>query len=314
MGRWHRVHRCQRTDRGGFDLHQVAKASASWNANHHTTANFSYVCRLGAGCTGSTTFSPGPALPPDAIRADVSGRLQSNVWVRGALRGFAYTDDIDYLEVGLQPKLQSDIWGYHGNDCGDADGDGVPETVSALTLDVDASASLFVEGSFLDHSKELEIASGSKHLIFKDLLGSGSTALSPMLKFLAEARAGTATAASVEMRPCWPYQENVTYAVAWNDIQRSNAEGPAHQAALTTNTFSAQQTATVTATALHDAHGRWLGQSTSRSIQVGPGVPTTSGNGGSGSSAGGQSGSCPINCGNTYCPCGQTCINHQYCQ
>ncbi len=42
------------------------------------------------------------------------------------------------VSTGIQPRSGAgDLWGYYGNACGDADGNGINETVSALTLNLD---------------------------------------------------------------------------------------------------------------------------------------------------------------------------------
>ena len=50
------------------------------------------------------------------------------------------TEWLAYAQVGVRPYLRGDLWGYYGNACGDADSNGVNETVNALTFDLGLAA------------------------------------------------------------------------------------------------------------------------------------------------------------------------------
>ena len=43
-----------------------------------------------------------------------------------------------YAQAGAQAYARANIWGYYGNTCGDADGDGSNETVQALLAELHA--------------------------------------------------------------------------------------------------------------------------------------------------------------------------------
>lgn len=252
----------------GLDVHQEATASLTFRGTHAVGASFDYSCETGAGCKGSSQFELGGLQTPGALAGSVAGHLKPEAWVQVSVRGYFYTEKLAYAQVGVRPRLKADLWGYFGNECGDGDGDGTPETVSALTLDVDGTASLVAEGSFVGSSKEWQLASISKHLMFKDLLASGSTAMSPILQGPNQGTVNANTRYTAQMRPCWPYTENVDYDLNWGDGQISNVSGAPKVATPSTHQFAQPGEFPVTLGALRDAHGRGLGQHTQREIQI----------------------------------------------
>jgi hypothetical protein len=253
----------------GLDLHQDATASVTFHGMNAVDASFDYSCEVGQGCKGSSHFDLGDLQTPDALTGSVTGHLKPEAWVQASIRGYFYTEKLAYAQIGVRPRLKADLWGYLGNECGDADADGNPETVSALTLDVDGTASLVAEGSLVGSSKEWELGSISKHLLFKDLLGSGSSAMSPMLQGPNQGTVNVDTSYSAQMRPCWPYSENVDYELSWDDGEATSLTGAPKQAAFATHRFAQEGDFAVGLTALRDGHGRVVGQRTSHTIEIG---------------------------------------------
>jgi len=151
----------------------------------------------------------------------------------------------------------------------DADENGSPETVHALTFDLDWQ--LFVTGqasAFNGTPKRWDdlLHSRRSHLGFWDLLGS--TAMSPLLSGIATPPVGLSQAYQVRMRPCWPYADNVDYRLNWGDGTSTDFSGAASSFTAATHAWPALGTQVLRLTALRDAHGRQLNQATPRSVQV----------------------------------------------
>ena len=73
----------------------------------------------------------------------------------------------------------------------------------------------------------------------------------------------------MKIRPCWPYTDQVTYQVNWGDGGAAQTlQGAPGTDVTASHTWTAESSPTVTATSVSDAHGRALGQSYSRTIQV----------------------------------------------
>ncbi len=74
---------------------------------------------------------------PGTITGSLSARADVRLWAQAAFRAYLWRESLAYGQVGLRPALIGDLWGYTGNNCGDANGDGVNEPVSAVTFDMD---------------------------------------------------------------------------------------------------------------------------------------------------------------------------------
>ena len=172
----------------GLDLTASATGSVTYTGSQSATGSFNYYCRLN-GCTGSASFTQTNPVSPQMTTASVSGRIQPNLWVQVAVRGYLYSEWVAYAQLGARAYLRGDLWGYYGNNCGDADANGIFETVSALTFDLDLQAYVTAQARAFGASptqwNDL-YHTPRYHLRFWDL--TGSSALSPLLE-------GSATAA-----------------------------------------------------------------------------------------------------------------------
>ncbi|HEY0554001.1 MAG TPA: fibronectin type III domain-containing protein, partial [Thermoanaerobaculia bacterium] len=251
-------------------------ASISGNLTAHLGANangtFSYTCTTDD-CSGTSNFTDNFAFtgPTGAVQA----KLDATAYARVMLRVGVYDESIAYVEGGLKAYAKAGIWGYLGNGCGDADGDGNNETVQALLADLSWGYQFaYGMGGWLLPDR-LNYTGGSSYpLGWLDLLGTGgSTVLTPMISGSATATQGTAATYTVKMRPCYPYTDAVNFTMTpgtWTGA--TSVTPPAGSSALQT-TFLAAGNQTITATAVSDATGRNFQSATSRTIAVAPTVP-----------------------------------------
>jgi len=196
-------------------LDASAKATADLDGTVTATGSFDAICN-GDGCTTSKSFTHGFAEnhPPTF---NLTGRVKVTPWIQGSVRTYLYSESVAYGQVGVKAALDGDLWFYSGNGCGDADDDGVNETVSALTLDadldLDLTAKLYVIGLV---DKHWSWGIGRWHVGFWDLMPGGSSALEPIFYRKTYASGAVVYDPSTpggltfmgRMRPCWPYTNN----------------------------------------------------------------------------------------------------------
>lgn len=258
----------------GLDLQATATGTVTYTGSQSATGAFNYNCTM-SGCTGSSSFTQNNPVSPQIGTAGISGRIQPNVWIQAAFRGYLYTEWLAYAQLGVRPILQGDLWGYVGNNCGDADGDGIAENVDALALDLDLQVNVTAQaaafGGSPSHWNDLW-HTPRFHLGFWDLIGS--EALQPMDGGSSAAAVGVSQPYTAKMRPCYPYTDPVSYQFNWGDGTTSNTSGAPQTGAAAGHTWGSTGTKTVALTAFSDTHGRTFNTSTSRNILVGSGTWT----------------------------------------
>jgi hypothetical protein len=258
----------------GLDLQASATGTVTYTGSQNATGSFNYNCTM-SGCSGSSSFTQNNPVSPQLGTAGISGRIQPNVWIQGAVRGYLYSEGLAYAQLGIRPTLQGDLWGYLGNYCGDGDGNGIFENVDALTLDLDlqvfvtAQAAAF--GGSPSHWNDLWHTS-RLHLNFWDLIGSEG--LQPMAGGSSATSIGISRPYTAAMRPCYPYTDNVSYQFNWADGTTSNVSGAPQTAVAVNHAWATSGTKPVALTALSDAHGRVFNRAISRNILVGTGTWT----------------------------------------
>jgi|GEM_PF-3125859 len=257
----------------GFDQGGITgnvTGSTTYSGNRTFSGTFDYLC-TSSNCSGTSQFNS-TGLGPQPATGSVSGRFQPNIFAQVGVRAYLYTEGLAYAQVGVRPYLRGDLWGYHGNTCGDANGDGHFETVSALTFDLDWQVHVTGQADTFATNvwKRSLWASPRWHIGFWDLLGgNGSTAMSPMLSGPALVPVGVPETFGARMRPCWPYTDTVQYRMNWGDGSALQAlSGPAASVVSASHAWAAVGMPQLTLTSLQDSHGRSLNKSTTRSVQA----------------------------------------------
>lgn len=246
----------------GLDLSARLAATGRYTANQAASYSLSYVCTT-SGCTGSRTYQ----LPTPVFTVGLSGSVEISPWADVGLRGYLYTAEFASAKIGFRPYLRGDLWGYLGNDCGDADADGSPDGVRALTFDLDFEPTVNREFIFFGKDSFGQLwTGGRRHLLFRDL--TTSTAMSPMFAGAASTGVATPTTYSLSMRRCWPYSDAVSYRMEWGDGSVSQGSGSPTAATELTHAWTGPGTYAANAVSVSDAHGRSLGRATARAIEV----------------------------------------------
>lgn len=256
----------------GFDknaLNASVTGSVTYSGRRSISGYLDYYCTSSA-CTGYSSFDT-TDLGTQPVTAGISGRFQPSIYAQVAIRGYLYGEGFAYAQVGVRPYLHGDLWGYYGNNCGDADGDGFFETVDALTFDLDWQLHITAQAdTFLTSEWRRNLWSSPRwHIGFWDLLGgNGSDALSPMLTGPATVPLNAPQNYSARMRGCWPYTENVDYSLNWGDGAVQSLNGPAATPTSASHAWALTGTPQLSLTALRDSHGRQFNRTTTRPIVV----------------------------------------------
>lgn len=254
----------------GLSIKAKADTSLHLNTKSQASGSFDYTCTM-AGCTGSANLKS--SSDPMATTAMAQLRAEPDLWGQVSARAFLYDEWLAYAQVGLRPHIYGDLWGYIGNTCGDADGDGYNENVTALTLDVDSQVFVNAEAAlFGGKPKRWDDLWHTKryHLAFWDLLGS--TAVVPMLNGPSYTNVGTSKQYSAKMRPCWPYPDDVTYTLAWGDGSSSSATSPPQNWVPYEHAWAYPGEVGIQVTADSDKHGRSLANSVTKSVLISCGL------------------------------------------
>jgi hypothetical protein len=253
----------------GFDANAInasVTGSVTYSGRRSVSGYLDYYCTPDD-CTGTRNFDT-TDLGSQLITAGITARFQPSVYLQVAFRGYLYSEGVAYAQAGVRPYLHADLWGYYGNNCGDADGNGHFETVDALTFDLDWQLAITAQAdTFLTREWRRELWRSQRwHVGFWEL--TESEALSPILEGPAVVPVNSAQNYSARMRPCWPYTDNVDYILDWGDGSTEAFSGPAATQTERTHTWSQLGVKSLRLTALRDTHGRHLNHSTSRSVQA----------------------------------------------
>lgn len=254
-----------------FGISANAAASATFKGAAWAKAGFVYTCTT-SGCDGSRSFDWG-FQEDQSPTFDLAASVRIKPWVQGALRAYLYSDSIAYGQVGVRPRLDFHLWAKAGNSCGDANHDGVNESVYGAAFDarfdLDLTARAYAFGKTYDKQWNLYDA----HVGFWKS-GGANTPWSPI--WYQKDQSGTVVIdppppGTITMvggiRPCWPYTDKVRYRVEWGD-------GKTDEFSLTPWTFAISHTYgwggtySVKITVLDDAKGRVLGKSATRQVSV----------------------------------------------
>ena len=241
-----------------------AAATLTLNGSFLANSTFNVDC-AGTSCSGSMNgehlFSPN-----GAPTASVSARVKVTPWIKAAVQAYVISPSILSGQVGVKGSLQGNLFGYYGNTCGDANGDGTNETVGAVTLDakldVAVDASLSVVGSTVaSHSWDV----WNPHVGFWKIWDDGL--LEPI--FYSQGSVEGTAVMKGRMRPCWPYSDAMTYSLAWGDgTTQSITDPPATLFSESRGLGYGRHSLSLEA--VSDAAGRQLGTTTDAGVYLSP--------------------------------------------
>ncbi|MEM8996599.1 MAG: hypothetical protein AAGF23_17575, partial [Acidobacteriota bacterium] len=281
--------------RAGLKAGITVQADVDYETSGVSTGTFDYTCIGVTRCTGHASLNAQGFTNPQAVTGSIQGRAELEAYVDIGFRAYLYRESLAYAQVGVRPKAIIDLWGYYGNNCGDADCDESAEVLAALTASIDWKIAVTGELKGLGRSTKAELLeSPAFHLAFFDFLDS--PALEPMLHGPGTVRLNEWVTYQARMRPCWPYDDDVTYEVEWEDGTVNTFTKAPDEYQNLSHYFPNAGSKPVTVTAVRDAHGRRLNRSTTRDIEVsvfaGTDDPNCSAGGtGSGGGSGGTGGS-----------------------
>jgi hypothetical protein len=284
----------------GYDVNSSLTGSVSLANTGTGVYSFDYTCTSN-NCNGTNNSTVQFQNGTNAPRASAAVNIGIKPYFAIEAVGYLYTESFLSAGLGSEISVPSTLWGYYGNACGDADGDGSTETVKSLVLDVNAQLALYgkwkvfgnqnwawLDSKFSiagwDLFKVSDYTTRNKapfyalrrNLIFREFESAATSALTPVIVGPSSI-AASGSGYSAMMRSCVPFDDKMNYVFDWGDSTTTAFSGDGAQ-----QTFQAHNWATTGAknlklTAQSDVIHRNYGVSTVRPITVvtlpAPGVP-----------------------------------------
>ncbi len=201
------------------DLRVTADGQAIGNftVTNSQRSVFDFECS-GNGCTGHEKGSRAPTTTNES--AQIEGQVQVKPGIFTALQ-LSFDYNILQGRAGPEPYLLG-----IANGCGavsatqTAGGPSTSQTNSALVADLDWGMMLRAEalagGQRIGERWEYNRVMRDKHMWFRDLAASGSTALVPSVTAPAQFSAAQPAVLKVRMPSCYPYTDKVKYRLTWD--------------------------------------------------------------------------------------------------
>ena len=187
---------------------------------------FDFECS-GKGCTGHEKGATAPTTTNES--AQIQGQVQVKPGIFTALQ-LSFDYNILQGRAGPEPYLLG-----IANGCGNvsaaqtAGGPSTSQTNGALVADLDWGLMLRGEalagGQRIGNRWEYDKLMRDKHMWFKDLVQSGSTALMPAVTGPGQFTAAQPAAVKVRMPSCYPYTDKVKYRLTWDGGATLKAPG-----------------------------------------------------------------------------------------
>jgi hypothetical protein len=221
-------------------LTSEAQVSAGLRAPFNGRYSFAYSCTK-SGCTEQRPFESFFETAPDPAQlvGSVSARvvLRPSIDISASVDGFIYIKKLRFFraELGTNLAIPAELWLYVGNTCGDADGDGLNESVRGATFDISGELYAYAELKYFGFETVRSVALNlpvpwvrrlvpdvlsaraektyRRSFFYRDLEPGGSTALSPLI-VSAPTLPQRQSMITLRMRPCVPVSApNVDYLV-----------------------------------------------------------------------------------------------------
>ena len=236
------------------------------------TGSLQVNCTMG-GCSNSSSFSQTPLsitreldFAAQGLRGVIKPYLFGGLMVTVGLSGDILSEvpPLAVAKLGPAPYVKADLWAYYGP-CSKKGPD-----LSAVTGDLDfgldirakawspALADLDPSGIFPEDwvGADWILYNWEKHLGF--LVLGESSALSPLIAGNTSPVADYPSTYTLQMRPCYPYNDPIAYQVDWGDGSSPSVSdtAPPHSGNSISHTYHGKATYSLLGTPLKDQHGR----------------------------------------------------------
>ena len=173
-------------------------------------------------CTGEECSDPDPTVLSefgfsDQTTFELTLDARARLWARVAVELDFVHEKLAHAWIGATGSVRARVYGYLGNTCGDADGDGSNEYVEDLLVDVIADFDLDAGLSgYLLPDKEWLLFSDTRNLAFWDIhdIAEGWNLTDPVVRGPSDVDLGEALTYTITTRPCYPFDEPIS--VDWS--------------------------------------------------------------------------------------------------
>lgn len=181
-------------------------------------------------CTGEECSDPDPRIESvfdfsDQTTYELTLDARARLWARAAVELDFVHEDLAHAWAGATGSVSARVYGYLGNTCGDADGDGSNEHVEDLLVDVEAAFELDAGLSgYLLPDRQWLLFSETRNLAFWDVhdTADGWNLTDPIVRGPSEVDLGEALAYTITTRPCYPFDEPIS--VQWSGATEGAGE------------------------------------------------------------------------------------------
>ena len=215
---------------GVVDVASQASAKGQFALTNSHRSAFSFTCD-GDGCTGDEKGTTAPATTEET--AQIEGQVSVSPGLYTALQ-LNLNYNVLGARAGPLPYLTGVASGCAAitatQTAGEATSVGTNE---ALTADLDWGVRVRAEalaGGKVVGKKWEEAVMKERHIWFKDLASSGSTALQPSVTVPSAATVSQRSDFKVRMPTCYPYAERVQYEIVWTGNAAPTGAGCSWQA------------------------------------------------------------------------------------
>lgn len=250
----------------GLEAEVRVAGEAEWTTELRGTANFEVVC-TSSECTGPTEFVDSLNIADPTYELTLDARARA--WARATVKMEIYDEDVGLASVSATGFVDAHLFGYLGNQCGDADGDGSNDTLADLLLDFDVGYSVdaHLSGHVLPE-RDWRLLEGRWHLGLWDLWedSEGFNLADPLIVGPDNLDVGDPAVYEFTTRPCYPYSEDLFY--QWTGIVEGEGTVAPRTGTLVDTATTASGEEGVVVTAVEDAHGRSFNVSTRQAVTV----------------------------------------------
>ena len=139
--------------------------------------DFKFECTLDSCKRISSSYDDHGLIKPDDIKYSLMAQISVEPYIKVQMNADLFKKVL-WAQVGASAQLPMTVIGYYGNTCGNGDGFGKEETVSAGLINVDLNVNAYAHGNkFKDKNWPII----NKNLFFTDLVRP-STAMSPIVR------------------------------------------------------------------------------------------------------------------------------------
>ncbi|MEX1185173.1 MAG: hypothetical protein WEA80_01110 [Gemmatimonadaceae bacterium] len=200
---------------GSVTLAGDGKAEGSFQVKNTNTVEFDVACD-GGGCSSRSQMTRDPIIVTES--AQLQGQVSVEPAIYTALQ-LNFNFNALSLRAGPQPYLLAEMAGCIAGAAQQTEGGGSRSSHNeGLMADLDWGVKFRAEALVMGEvvgNPYVKSVTGNRHVMFRDLVREGSTALVAVVDTAPQVTAGKPATYRVRMPSCYPYTTPVQYRISW---------------------------------------------------------------------------------------------------